>query len=302
MKKIFASLLICSLFIFSVAHSQTDEVKRNLYEQEKIRIEKLENDAQYKGDDELVRKRMNLPPKLPSFEQWVVQAEPPKVDTPKEVETNAQQQEVQKIIVEETKSISNSEKSTNAPISPSYYFAVFIIPVLYLVLNFIFYNKNNTTKKLLIRPPFGIGNKIADDDISGAATKNTRMLVEFAALCVWGFIAFLPLFAGVRTQDSILETILGSGLLTLCGHLVYLPALMGMAYATRCPKCKVSYARKTVNTFKEPSQNYRTSKTNSAGQTFFTDHETGVNHTDYICQVCSHEWRISKSYHSTSTA
>ena len=69
MKKIKLIFLAITFFTLSVAHSQTDEVKRNLYEQEKIRIEKLEKDAQYSGDDEFVRKRMNLPPKLPSFEQ-----------------------------------------------------------------------------------------------------------------------------------------------------------------------------------------------------------------------------------------
>ena len=44
MKKIKLIFLAITFFTLSVAHSQTDEVKRNLYEQEKIRIEKLEKD------------------------------------------------------------------------------------------------------------------------------------------------------------------------------------------------------------------------------------------------------------------
>jgi hypothetical protein len=300
-KTIFFTLIF---FTFPFVHSQTDEEKKNLYEQEKIRIEKLENDAQYHGDDEIIRKRMNLPAKLPSFDKWVA-SEPVKIEKIEKIEKNeiiTQQPEPQKVVIEDNKPINNTETSSKVNSNFITFIAICAFPILYLILNFIFYNKNNTTKKILIRPPFGIGNKIAEDDVSGAATKNTRLFVEFGALCAWGFIGFLPIFAGVKTNETILETVLISGFLAILGHLIYLPLLMVFAYATRCPKCKVSYARKVVNTFKEPSQNYRTSKTNPAGQTFFTDHETGVNHTDYICQVCSHEWRISKSYHSTSTA
>jgi hypothetical protein len=305
MKKIKLIFLAITFFTLSVAHSQTDEVKRNLYEQEKIRIEKLEKDAQYSGDDEFVRKRMNLPPKLPSFEQWVLQAEPPKVDIPKEVETNAQQQEVQKIIVEEnTKSNANDDKTSkppHTPFTPFSYFVYSIIPVLYLILNFIFYSKNKITKKLLLRPPFSIGNKTDVDDVAGAATKNNRMMYEFGALCAWGFVAFLPFFAGGMQTNSTIEIVLESGLLTVGGHLLYIPALMGLAYMSKCPKCNEYYAKKVVNTFDEAKQNYRTSRTNNGGQTFYTDHEVGVHHTDNICLVCSHQWRISKSYHKQGT-
>ena len=300
MKKIKLIFLAITFFTLSVANSQTDEVKRNLYEQEKIKIEKLEKDAQYTGDDELIRKRMNLPPKLPSFEQWVVQSEPPKVDIPKEVETNAQQQEVQKIIVEEdTKSNANDDKTSklpSTPFTPFSYFVYSIIPVLYLILNFIFYSKNKITKKILLRPPFSIGNKTAVDDVAGTATKNNRMMYEFGALCAWGFVAFLPFFAGGMQTNSTIEIVLESGLLTVGGHLLYIPALMGLAYMSKCPKCNEYYARKVVNSFEEVDQVYRTGTGNSIWQ-----HKVGNNHSDCICLVCSHQWRESKSFHSRST-
>jgi hypothetical protein len=68
-------LIILTIFffinLFTPAYSQSDDERRNQYEQEKQKIEELENNAKYHGDDEIIRKRTNLPPKLPSFEVWL---------------------------------------------------------------------------------------------------------------------------------------------------------------------------------------------------------------------------------------
>ena len=40
------------------------------YQEEKKRIELLEQHERYTGDDPIVRRRLNLPPKLPSFEEY----------------------------------------------------------------------------------------------------------------------------------------------------------------------------------------------------------------------------------------
>ena len=50
--------------------AKSEAEKRMVYQKEKEKIEAIEREHQYNGDDEFVRRRLNIPDKLPSFEIW----------------------------------------------------------------------------------------------------------------------------------------------------------------------------------------------------------------------------------------
>ena len=106
-KKYLLTLILLTINVFfTTSFAVTAEDTEKIYQAEKNRIEELENKAQYHGDDEQVRTRLNLPSKLPPYEEWVrsnidsleTKQNQPDIQTN---ETGLQKQDSEKIPVEE---------------------------------------------------------------------------------------------------------------------------------------------------------------------------------------------------------
>ena len=287
---VYLFLLMMSITV----NSQSLDDKRDSYDKEKTRIEKLEKDVGYSGDDEFIRQRNNLPPKLPPFEEGVEKNSPRNIET-KQDPSNFQQPENINKAINDTSSKKQGGSSGSKPISVL--ITLCLIPLVYLLINFIFYKRTKFTRRFFIAPPFGIGDDKTKNTDSNADTKKRRLLWEFGIFCAAVFVMFSSLFIDVNWEQTILTSLIDGVGFAVFGHIIFIGGRFFAEYKTRCPKCKATYAAKLVNSYKEPKTNYIEG---GDGKPRYSV-EQGLNHENYICEVCSHEWHIAKPYTTKTT-
>jgi len=290
-KNLIVSLLFC---IPLVCSGQNDDERKLRYGQEKSRIEELENKAQYHGDDEVIRKRLDLPPKILPFELWEPQAIKREEITQEKIIDKTETKEEEVIEVKKVNDVQSKE--IREPFSMGILLIYILTPIIFLSLNFILYRKK-VLRRFLITPPFGIGggNVTVEDEIN-EATKSKRMMIESGMFLGTCFVIFLPLMFGLNkvgtSKVGVFEEFIATVVFYFIGHILNVIGEIYAAYATRCPSCKNSYARKLINKYDEPKSTYKRDVTKGE-----TEHrEVGVTHSNWSCTVCAHDWRTAKSY------
>ena len=177
-------------------NSQSLDDKRDSYDKEKTRIEKLEKEVEYSGDDEFIRQRNNLPPKLPPFEEWVEKNSPRNIET-KQDPSNFQQQDINK-----NNDTSSKKQGETATFSKTTFeiSILLLIGSIFLALNFagsIFLPKY---RYLFIGVPFDIGVKEVKNDAQ-ISVKGKRTRIEFFLL-VLVFVIYLFVAISDKMQQE----------------------------------------------------------------------------------------------------
>ena len=305
--KIVVASLIGITISFSVFSQPIDvDIKRQIYEKTQKEIEDLEAKAQYSGDDEFVRKRNNLPPKLPSFEEWVKSTTTNETNSAtKEVqspELPASQETVQKIeppAEQVVKSDINSNENKPTYVSTGTKSAIgYGVGILLYILSFLLYVKKPKLRKFSISTPFDIGckNELTEAEQS---VKWKKQWIEFGLLLLSIIIfLFFTLDSG-QFSTGILNSLSSSLLAFLASLSVVVIGRFLAGWATSCSKCESTFARKCTNSYKEPKGTYEKVTNGVSGSRnveFVQVMETGVKHADYLCTVCSHEWHEATQY------
>lgn len=301
------TIILLSL-IFSInciAQSSDDSASRQKYQELTQEIEKLEVQAKYSGDDQTIRDRFKLPAKLPPYDQWVqknnltteqpkeeLKAEiavpevvlPPKVEPSPQVEITAVSQEV--------------DRRDSSIGQFKFRYALFsILPGILLLLNFIFYRKNTKLRPFLISPPFGLGESSTEErSETDSNTRTKRLLIEFGLLTITIAIFCVPFLLKdefIINPIEITEVLLRCLAVYFSGHLLFIAAKFYAGYATKCPKCNSTFARKHLSSYDEPKSTYN-HKISSNSQT--DHHEVGLTHHEWTCTVCSNQWHTAAKY------
>ena len=303
----YLTLLIGLTISFSIFSQPNDvDIKRQIYEKTQKEIEDLEAKAQYSGNDEIVRKRNNLPPKLPSFEEWVKSTTTNETNSVnKEVqspELPASQEIVQKIELPAEQVVksdinSNENKPTYVPTGTESAIG-YGVGILLYILSFLLYVKKPKLRKISISTPFDIGCK---NELSEAeqAVKGKKQWIEFGLLLLSIIIFLYTLGSGLESDTGILNALSSSLLAFLASISIVVVGRFLAGWATSCPKCKSTFARKCTNSYSEPKGTYEKVSNGTSGSRnvhFVKVMETGVNHADYLCTVCSHEWHTATQY------
>jgi len=302
MKKYYLLFIACS-FLLSNAFSQSLDDKRNEYEVEKTKIEELEKKAQYSGDDEIVRARSNLPPKLPKFEDWIKsknfdQTSPITKEAPiteSIAPKNSEQKNDTPPFKDEKKIEANSVESNqssifkNIPTLIGYGVGSFLY-----ILSFLIYVQVPRLRKFSISTPFDLGckNELSESEQS---VKTKKVWIEFGLLLL-SIIIYSMIFDSSLTAlhafITSLQAFLVSFLIVIVGRFL-------AGWATKCPKCKSTFASKCTNSHREPKGSYEKVNNGSSGGRpveFVKVMETGVDHADYLCTVCGHVWHKASQY------
>jgi hypothetical protein len=303
---LFKFLIICNFTILSInAFSQgsDDTLKKQKYQELSIEIENLEFKAQYSGDDETIRSRLKLPPKLPPYDQWaskyIIATEPTKeevkieVSPPKETEvsTSPPQSITPTITVQEV-------PATAVSIQYNFRYVIFgALPTILLILNFILYRFKPKFRSFLIAPPFGLGEgKNEEKSESELSTRSKRLLIEFGLLFVTIIIYFSPfILTDIITKPDQFDLFTTCSFLYLTGYLFFVIGKLFAGYTTKCPKCSSTFARSLLSKYDEPKSTYR-KKINSTNANRYEYREVGLTHFEWSCTVCSHQWHTAKKY------
>jgi hypothetical protein len=336
MKKYYL-IIFCFSLLLPSAFSQPMDEKRNQYQFEKIKIEELEKKAQYSGDDEIIRARSNLPPKLPSFEDWLKLKEDNQnsnknldkviiIEKPEILESNNTSQ-VKEIsasgtpVNESIPAVKNASKPANLETSQSCRIitddkgnsrqsckldsiektiSIGLISI-FLILNFILYAHNKKIRFLTISTPFDVFAKESSGEL-GVQNNYKKYIIEFSLL-----ILFVGLYAGATSEKSTgpggLTADAGYSPFTLNCILIlsflyfsYLILRFIFGFSSRCPKCKLQFASRTLSSHDEPKSTYEKRRTMTNGAVKIDVWETGITIKEQICFSCSHAWTTTKSY------
>lgn len=301
-------ILIANTFLANKTFSQeavkSDSEKRVIYDQEQKNIEAVENEQQYHGDDEIIRNRLNLPPKLKEYSLWVkdFDALASKPDVKAEVKDEAPIQKEQSVIPSVSPDVYKQDsnvggnddgKSLLTYDSSLVRLIGFIFLTGLYVLNFVAFRIFKNLRPFLIPIPFTSSAEGQKEETNGQ-----KNIIELGLLAASIFISAGLVYVMGNNQNNpmtILEMISTVCFLYFTVHIGFLAARLFFAYTTRCPKCKTTFARKVLNTYNEPKSNYTKiiKSTNSSRPEY---HEVGLRHSDCVCTVCSYEWHIAKSY------
>jgi hypothetical protein len=302
----FKLFLFCLFFsINCIAQSSDDTAKRQKYEQLTQEIVNLEMQAQYSGDDQTIRDRLKLPAKLPPFDQWVIKNNFTDVLPKEELKVESVAPEVvlpSKIVQSsqvETPTLSQVVESKSSLIvhSNSRYALFLFLPSILLLLNFIFYRKNPKLRPFLIAPPFGLGESSSEAiSETNSNTKTKRLLIEFFLLTTSIAIFCVPFLLSnefIINPTEISELLLRSLAVYFFGHFIFIAGKLYAGYATKCPKCNSTFARKHLSSYDEPKSTYN-HKISPTSQT--DHHEVGLTHHEWTCTVCSNQWHSADKY------
>jgi hypothetical protein len=137
--KFLSLILICSFFTANYSLSQNQEINKELEKKQEyemlLQIQNIaEENARYKGEDEIVRNRLGLPPKLLAFEDWIKNQEK---DT-KEVEVVEKVNLIEDEIKNDKK-INSTEKdnSFNDNFSKNLTYIFFILLTIFVIAFFV---------------------------------------------------------------------------------------------------------------------------------------------------------------------
>jgi uncharacterized protein len=172
------------------------------------------------------------------------------------------------------------------------------IGVLILLGCFVVYNKFPKLRFLTIATPFDIGAKF-DKTEAYEAVKKSRQWSEFWIFLVTVILYFFIISGTFTGSSSIPEAIFNPFIAFIIPYVIYIIWHGIKGYSSRCPKCKNSYAKSLVNSYKEPRSTYekRQSSTTQGDHSYrLIVMEVGVNHSDYTCTVCGHDWHVASSY------
>lgn len=165
-----------------------------------------------------------------------------------------------------------------------------VVGVLLYGVSFFIYVTAPPLRRFTISTPFDIGceNGLSESE---QAVKWKKQWSEFGLLLVsvsWYYCC--------HDQDSagILNAFIAAFLTFFWAWLIVVVGRLLAGWRTKCPKCNNVFARKCVSKHKEPTGTRHVSSQayNNPGYTV----EYGVKHFDYLCAVCSHEWRVTKRY------
>jgi len=152
---------------------------------------------------------------------------------------------------------------------------------LLIIINFVVYLLVPRLRTATISIPFNLGGG------SSAGRKWQQNLLEISLLfgLTWLYFAF-NLKKYWTEQDSWLAMERGLGWFATL-QVIYVLTRLVIAFRTRCPKCKVTFARKTLNVDMEPRATFqKTIPGTSTTKTW----ETGTKTYYYSCVNCSNDW------------
>jgi hypothetical protein len=148
-------------------------------------------------------------------------------------------------------------------------------------------------RSVLISTPFGIFVKVPQDD-AFQATKRSRYWTEFILLILI-IVAYFWMMGNLKISpdENIPFVRIQSFIVFFMCQIGYLIIRFGYGQSTKCPKCKTTFAAKTVNSYEEPKSTYQ-EKADASGRMKVM--ETGVKVTEFICTHCNYEWRKTSNY------
>lgn len=301
---IFLTLLLT--FFVSMAIAQDNDaqnIKRKAYDELSQTLQDLEEKAQYHGDDSVIRNRLNLPPKLGSFEEWLAQQENAlrkkealELAAQKKLQENSQNQKETQLTPVEDKTQEDAKPKNAVPHYPYTQIETYLISAIYFVLlsfNFIIYSRFPKLRKVSIAPPFDIGVSGQKSDAENS-TKTVRYLIELTLLIIvlvllTGSISSGRIFEDENISRSITEA-LSFFSVSYIGY-VLIRFIAGLT--SKCPKCNTPFAAKSTNSYTEPRVTFQKGKVNPVTV------ESGIKVSEYICRNCSHTWKKTQNYTKT---
>ena len=303
LSKLFFIFIICLMNITAFSQVNDDSIKKQKYQELSIEIENLETKAQYSGDDETIRSRLKLPPKLPPYDQWASQYIITTVPIKEEVKTEIPAPKETELSTTSSQSISPkiSPQEIPAKAIPLQYDLRFVVfgtfPTIFLLLNFFLYRTKPKLRSFLIAPPFGLGeNRNEDISESELSTRSKRLLIEFSLFAITFIVYFSPfIFNDIIADPEQFELISTCTVLYLSGYLIFVIGKLYAGYATKCPKCNTTFARRLLSQHFEPKSTYR-KNVGTPTNPRYESREVGLSHFDWSCTVCSHQWHIAEKY------
>lgn len=321
MKIIYLSLLLC--FSTGLAFPQTfpdDAIKqRSLYDQALTQQSDLEAKAQYNGDDVIVRNRFNLPPKLPSFENWVksnIQTGNQPLDSKSlQVHTNVETGTEKAIDISTTNNVitiqpektvennvkkpSESEKqqvktATNSSLAAPNVIAIIIGIMMFSAAFSAYIVLPKKYRIATISTPFDIGLKKEELSEAEVITKSKRQKIEFCLLLVSIFVYFYILINS--NSNSLSDVLFEPIFLFLIPYSIVVIGRMIYGHTTKCPSCKNTFASNLVSSHREPRTTYRKKISDGTNGATYAVMETGVEHEEFECTVCEYEWQVDSQY------
>lgn len=312
---IFFSNVALSNELSAVQIEQKKQEYNNLIDQQNEAEEK----AKYNGHDEIVRKRVGLPPKLPSFEKWIeneilkdttadgrhnqqsnTQYEDPnlrqvesKIENAESAnvsERNDQSEEKSQIL-----STGSTTQSPKYPLTESELQIAWATFGIFLAVNFVLYNLLPRIRFILIATPFDLAANHGKSETE-KSPKAKKYITELLLLILIIFWQYLTLESG-RNQTAEYSQIelIEQTLINCIGiQLLYVITRLIVGWRTKCPKCKSTFAKKVINSYKDihtSEEKYSASRGNYSV-------EKGVIVKDNLCSVCAHTWSTRKNYYT----
>ena len=315
MLKIFSTtplFVLIILFFSFTTYAQVDQSlteKRKIYEELVQSIQDQEAKAQYSGDDPIIRDRLKLPPKPTSFEEWVSQSKSIDSKNSKNIEGILKNESDSKSLEqiskpqeqiskpqEQMQLVIGNEVEIQYPLTKNETYAAGAVFLSLLLMNFLLYATTPSIRKLTIAPPFDLGVRGSKSDAENIV-KVKRYLIEILLLSIGIFIYVSVISRKNFKSENIIQVLQDSALLFFIIYILYLSARFAFGFSTKCPKCKTPFASSKLNEYNEPKATYQKHYGNGKSCTF----ETGVTHRDYICKVCSHEWKKNQQYQKQLT-
>lgn len=307
----------------SIAQANPEENvgKRLIYEESIKKIQELEDKAQYHGDDPVIRQRLNLPPRLPSFEEWINQNQSqsaledkksnPEKQEPKDTEKNINDSGT---VAEEKQNIPNGDSKQDQAqtggtqnISPPsqvkifrwgeteiYYIAAIFFSL--LMVNFLIYSLAPRGRWLLVAIPFDIFAKGKKSD-SENAVKWRKYFRELLLLI--GMLVALPFMIseGKSVSEEDINAAIIFGLKSYAAlHVGYVIIRMMWGASSRCPKCGTPFGAVHQNTWDEAKLTYQKPLSSKS-----VTMEKGTRHSEYRCAACNHQWTKQSQYEKQLT-
>jgi uncharacterized protein len=172
---------------------------------------------------------------------------------------------------------------------------VYGLGLILFALSFALYVKNPKNRTFTFAPPFDVGVISDGEDL----TKNKRRWIEFGLLLL--SLLIYVVCAAILSSDTrggaiflyatlIAYCLLSFGITT--GLYIIFRKIAG--FATRCPECKNPFAKKRISFHRDPRSTFEKPQTGNADYILLM--ETGVEHSDYTCVVCSHSWHEANQY------
>ena len=336
MKKYFLLILFLSISINIFAQDNEESRLREKYEQLQKQIYDLEENAKYHGDDEIIRKRNDLPPKLPKFEEWLKsQVENKSLSDSKEDKSLSDNKEINnknaEPIVNQNTVITN--QSNSAPPLPStppnninantnlivetchtvidkkgnarQICSLDLIEksieisllLIFVVLNFTLYSNLKNFRFLVISTPFDLFARTKNDN-SQTDKNYKKYLIEFILLLLFLFAYYILTNSKSIPDINYPFYALDCLIVLIISYFLYILLRFIFGFTSQCPSCRLQFASRLQNSHDEPRTTYqkRSGYRYSTGEYRMDNWESGVRVKDYHCFSCGYEWTKRSTY------